>query len=50
MEKGLNKMVENTINGTGGMPSMGQCFECTKSDLEQMILYMASPKRKAENQ
>lgn len=48
MRKGLDKLVDNSLNGTGAMPPLGQCFECTKADLEQLILYMASPATKAE--
>ena len=41
LSKGLNVTLENTINGYGGMPPGGQCFECTPEDLSQMILFMA---------
>ena len=41
LDKGLDVTLENTINGYGGMPPGGQCFECTPEDLRQLILFMA---------
>lgn len=41
LAKGMDITLERTINGYGGMPPGGQCFECTPEDLRQLILFMS---------
>jgi len=43
LNKGLEAVIENTMNGYGGMPPFGQCFECQPEQFEQLVLYMAKP-------
>jgi cytochrome c5 len=43
LEKGLTASVENAINGFGGMPPGGQCFECTPEHMMSLIQYMSKP-------
>lgn len=40
LDKGMEATLARTINGYGGMPPGGQCFECTPDDLRTLILYM----------
>ena len=46
LEKGRDTLLKNTMEGTGGMPPMGQCYECTEEDLKLLIEYMAAPTKK----
>jgi len=41
VDKGISTLVNNAINGTGNMPPMGTCGECSAADLENLIRYMA---------
>ncbi|MDH5738318.1 MAG: c-type cytochrome [Gammaproteobacteria bacterium] len=43
ISKGWKRLTDNTENGIGGMPPLGQCFECSREDLEILIQFMASP-------
>jgi cytochrome c5 len=43
LAKGMDKTLERTLNGYGGMPPGGQCFECSPDDLSLLILYMSQP-------
>ncbi len=40
LEKGLDAMVVNTINGLNTMPAKGLCFDCTDDDLRAIVEYM----------
>jgi len=40
LDKGMDATLARTINGYGGMPPSGQCFECTPNDLQTLILFM----------
>ncbi len=42
IDKGMDALLENAINGFSGMPPLGLCMECTKDDFEALIQYMAS--------
>lgn len=44
LAKGLNATLENAINGYGGMPPSGQCFECTPDQLVSLIRFMSDSK------
>lgn len=37
---GQKKLLNNTINGIGGMPARGGCFECDDQSLKKAINYM----------
>lgn len=40
-EKGEGVLVDNVINGFGGMPPFGMCMECSPEQFEQLISFMA---------
>lgn len=40
MEKGLDAVVANAINGLNTMPPKGLCFTCTDDDLKALVEYM----------
>lgn len=41
MEKGMDTLVQNVINGYKGMPAMGMCNDCSEDDMRALIEYMA---------
>ena len=43
MDKGMNVLVDNVINGYGGMPPLGLCMECDADQFEALIHFMATP-------
>ncbi len=40
LEKGLDVVVANAINGINTMPAKGLCFDCTDDDLRALVDYM----------
>ena len=40
LEKGLDTVVQNAINGINTMPAKGLCFDCTDEDLRAIVEYM----------
>ena len=42
MEKGLDRVVNNAINGVNTMPAKGLCFDCTDADLRALVEYMVA--------
>ena len=42
MEKGMEAVVANAINGLNTMPPKGLCFTCTDEDLAALVQYMVS--------
>ena len=40
LEKGLDAVVSNTVNGLNTMPAKGLCFDCTDDDLRAIVEYM----------
>ncbi|WP_020412877.1 c-type cytochrome [Microbulbifer variabilis] len=42
MDKGMDILVDNAINGFQGMPPLGLCFECSPEQFEQLIAFMAT--------
>lgn len=42
LRQGMNTMLNNVINGSGGMPPLGLCMSCTPEQFEQLILFMAA--------
>lgn len=43
MNKGMPTLVDNVVNGFGGMPPFGMCMDCGVDEFEALILFMASP-------
>ena len=42
MEKGMEAVVANAINGLNTMPPKGLCFTCTDEDLAALVEYMST--------
>jgi len=42
MEKGMEAVMSNVINGVNAMPAKGLCFNCTDEDLQALVDYMYS--------
>lgn len=40
LEKGIDAVVANVINGINTMPAKGLCFDCTDDDLRAIVDYM----------
>ena len=40
LEKGMDTIVQNAINGINTMPAKGLCFDCTDDDLRALVEYM----------
>jgi cytochrome c5 len=44
MEKGMNTLLDNVVNGFGGMPPFGLCMDCDADQFEALIQFMAEGK------
>lgn len=42
MGKGMDVLVDNVVNGFGGMPPFGLCMDCDAAQFEALILFMAT--------
>lgn len=42
MAKGRDTLVDNVVNGFGGMPPFGMCMDCDLEQFEALIDFMAS--------
>ena len=40
MDKGMDAVMQNVINGLNAMPAKGLCFDCTDADLRALVEYM----------
>jgi len=40
IEKGMDTLLTNAINGFNAMPAKGLCFTCTDDDLKALVQYM----------
>ena len=40
MEKGMDALMSNVINGVGAMPARGICMTCSDGDLQDIVSYM----------
>ena len=40
MEKGMDALMSNVINGVGAMPARGICMTCSDGDLQEIVNYM----------
>ena len=43
MEKGMDALVGNVVNGFGGMPPFGLCMDCDEQQFTALIEFMATP-------
>ena len=41
LDKGMDTLVDNVVNGFGGMPPFGMCMDCGVEDFEALIAFMA---------
>ncbi|MFT7404028.1 c-type cytochrome [Zhongshania sp.] len=41
VQKGINVLLYNTINGIGSMPANGMCMDCSEEDFTKLILFLA---------
>jgi cytochrome c5 len=41
LEKGMDVLVQNSMNGYKGMPAMGMCNDCTAEQFKALIEYMS---------
>lgn len=39
--KGMDVLLDNVINGVGGMPPLGMCMDCDPEQFEALIQFMA---------
>ena len=44
MEKGMDALMSNVINGVGAMPARGICMTCSDDDLQAVVNYMLAQK------
>lgn len=42
LEKGMDTIVSNAINGVNTMPAKGLCFTCTDEDIRAIVEYMVA--------
>jgi cytochrome c5 len=42
MAKGINTLLDNVVNGYGGMPPLGLCMDCDADQFEALIVFMAT--------
>lgn len=40
LDKGLDALLENTINGFNTMPPKGNCFDCTDAELKAVVKFL----------
>jgi cytochrome c5 len=40
--KGMDTLVDNVVNGYGGMPPFGLCMDCDAAQFEALIQFMAT--------
>mgnify|MGYP001819556279 CR=1 FL=1 len=43
LAKGMDAMLDSVFNGSGGMPPLGLCMDCSAEQCEALIRFMASP-------
>ena len=42
VEKGMDALLESTIDGYRGMPPRGMCYDCDENQFRELIRYMAA--------
>ena len=45
LEKGLDAIVANAVNGVNAMPAKGLCFDCNEDDIRALVEYMLETSR-----
>lgn len=43
--KGMQRLMQHTVQGYGGMPPLGHCMDCSREDFGRLIGFMASGER-----
>jgi cytochrome c5 len=43
LDKGMDTLINNVVNGFGGMPPFGMCMDCEVTDFEALIEFMSQP-------
>ena len=41
LDKGMDMLIDNVVNGYGGMPPFGMCMDCDAAQFEALIQFMA---------
>lgn len=41
LDQGMDVLLQHTIDGYKGMPPLGSCMDCTESEFEGLIRFMA---------
>lgn len=42
LDKGMDTLVDNVVNGFGGMPPFGLCMDCDAAQFESLTRFMAA--------
>lgn len=50
LDKGMETLVRNTVEGYKGMPPLGSCSDCTRDDFRALIRFMSDPRESREGQ
>ena len=45
IQKGLNQLYKNSIEGVGGMPARGTCLTCTNAEVQAAVRYLVNKSR-----
>lgn len=48
LAKGMDTLLDHSINGFQGMPPLGLCMQCTEADFRALIEFMAAAPQPAE--
>lgn len=48
LEKGMDTLLDHSINGFQGMPPLGLCMQCSEPDFRALIEFMAAAPQPAE--
>lgn len=48
LEKGMDTLLDHSINGFQGMPPLGLCMQCAEQDFRALIAFMAAAPQLAE--
>ncbi|MDC7823522.1 c-type cytochrome [Pseudomonas sp. BLCC-B13] len=48
LEKGMDTLLDHSINGFQGMPPLGLCMQCGEADFRALIEFMAAAPQPAE--
>lgn len=41
LEKGMPTLIDNVVNGFGGMPPFGLCMDCDADQFEALVVFMS---------